>query len=325
MEYRSKGWSAAVLPPAAIAFAAMLWGTDALWRTQLIRALPATAIVFWEHVLLVLATGWLLVRDRRRLAALNGADWLAAVLVGVGASALATVLFTQAFRAGNPTTVVLLQKTQPLIAITLAAALLREPLPARFWPALPVALAGTYLISFGDASPLASIASSRAEPLSAALALGAAALWGAGTVLGRRLLATLPYPTVTALRFATALPALAVLVAIPALGGFAVPGPPELAPLGATVFLPGLLGLLLYYWGLRDTPASVSTLCELCFPITAIIVNAVFLGISVAPNQVAGIALLWGALAFMRHRPVPAAETRPAPLRTPAPAPVVAR
>ncbi len=135
----------------------MLWGTDALWRTSLLTTLTAPAIVFWEHVLLVAATGWLLWRARAVLARLSAPDWFAVALVGVGASAVATVLFTGAFRMASPTTVVLLQKAQPLVAITLAAVLLREPLPPSFWPLLPVALLGTYLISFGDTGPLASL------------------------------------------------------------------------------------------------------------------------------------------------------------------------
>jgi drug/metabolite transporter (DMT)-like permease len=292
------------IPPAAlIVFAAMLWGTDALWRTELLKTLPAPAIVFWEHVILVSATGWLLWRGRRSLARLGPADWLAVAVVGVGASAVATILFTEAFRSASPTTVLLLQKAQPLVAIALAALLLREPLPTHFWPLLPVALLGTYLITFGDTGPLASLASMGDRPLGAALALGAAALWGAGTVFGRMLLQKVTYPVMTSLRFAAALPALAVIVLVT---GWAVPGPGALPPLLAVAFIPGAAGLFLYYRGLHQTPASVATLCELSFPITAIILNAVVLGTPITPNQVAGVMLLWGAIGLMRQAPVPA-------------------
>jgi drug/metabolite transporter, DME family len=300
-----------LLPPTLIVLAAMLWGTDALWRTELLKTLPAPAIVFWEHVILVAATGWLLWRGRHELVTLRRSDWVAVALVGVGASAVATVLFTEAFRLASPTTVVLLQKAQPLVAIILAAVLLREPLPVFFWRLLPVALAGTYLISFGDSGPLASLSSAGVKPLGAILALVAAALWGAGTVLGRRLLARVSYPVMTALRFAAALPALAVITAT---SGWAVPGPGALPPLLALALIAGGVGLLLYYRGLRDTPAAVATLCELSFPITAIILNATVLGTPIAPNQVAGILLLWGSIGLMRHAPVRAGpEATPGP------------
>jgi drug/metabolite transporter (DMT)-like permease len=289
--------------PIMVAVAAMLWGTDGIFRTALIAAMPANAIVLWEHILLTAATGWILWRDRATLSRFDRGDWVAAIVVAVGASALATVLFTGAFAYGNPVTVLLLQKTQPLIAISLAAVMLREPLPGRFWPLLPVALIGTYLITFGDGNPFAAIAAGPGSPVGAAMALGASVFWGAGTVLGRRLLAKIEFPTMTALRFTLALPALIVWAMI---AGYATPGVAQLPPLLGTALLSGLIGLLLYYRGLRDTPAAVATLCELCFPITAVILSVVVLGASVGVMQVVGIALLWGSIAAMRHRPIPA-------------------
>lgn len=308
--------SRSLLPPLAVSLAAMLWGSDGLWRTTLIETMPSGAIVFWEHVILVACTAWLLVRDRRYLATLRVVDWLSVLLISVGASGLATVLFTQAFSHASPTTVVLLQKTQPLFAIGLASVLLPETLPPRFWPLLPVALLGAYLISFGDAGPFFGLGGEGDRASGALMALGAAALWGAGTVFGRRLLAHVPFSTLTALRFAVTLPALGVLAFN---SGWAVPGPAQVPPLLATALLSGLVGLLLYYWGLRVTPAAVATLCELWFPVTAIVVSALFLGAAPTGHQVVGIVLLMAALAFMRHRPVPAetVTTRPA---QPAPA-----
>lgn len=304
-------WSRfALMPPALVALAAMLWGTDGLWRTALLRTMSSPAIVLWEHILLVLVTAWLLWRDRAALAKLRRAEWLAVLIIGVGASGIATILFTQAFRHASPTTVILLQKTQPLVAISLAAVWLREALPARFWPLLPVALVGAYLISFGDAGPLASIATVVDRPLGALMALGAAALWGSGTVLGRRMLGHVPFATLAALRFATALPVLAIIAA---LGGWSVPGPEQVAPLVLLALVAGLLGMLLYYRGLRETPAAVATLCELSFPITAIVVNSIFLQAPLTLNQAIGIVLLWSALALMRHRPAPARTATPVP------------
>src|SRR5438270_13232254 len=63
--------SSALIPPLMIAFAAMLWGTDGIFRTSLIAGMSNSwAIVTWEHVLLVAATGWLIWRDRRSLSKL---------------------------------------------------------------------------------------------------------------------------------------------------------------------------------------------------------------------------------------------------------------
>jgi drug/metabolite transporter (DMT)-like permease len=51
-------------------------------------------------------------------------DVVALLVIGIGASAVATMLFTQAFAYGNPTTPLLLQKLQPIIAILGAYVLL---------------------------------------------------------------------------------------------------------------------------------------------------------------------------------------------------------
>src|SRR5688500_7383648 len=72
------------LGPFLVAFAAMLWGADGLWRTGLVQSgWPSWTIVFWEHVILVAATGWLLWRDRRMLLKLDRGDWIALTIIAV--------------------------------------------------------------------------------------------------------------------------------------------------------------------------------------------------------------------------------------------------
>jgi drug/metabolite transporter (DMT)-like permease len=226
---------------------------------------------------------------------LGAAQWVALLVIGWGGSALATLLFTTAFDVGNPTVVILLQKTQPLFAIALAAILLRERLGWAYWPCFAVAMVGAYLISFGDLEPFKALPS--AEALAAALALGAALLWGSSTVLGRLVLKDLPFHALTGARLLLAVPLLAgIVVAQGAIGGLgsgfaAAPGRVVLLAL-----IPGLLALLLYYRGLTGTRASYATLAELAFPATAVVLNWTFLGVGVSANQVLGFVLLWGAV-----------------------------
>ena len=99
---------------------------DALIRRPLAHSTEPATIVFGEHVVLV---ALLLPVIFAALPALwrTGPRFVAAgVVVGAGSSALATILFTQAFVEGDPVTPVVLQKVQPLIAVSLAAALLGE-------------------------------------------------------------------------------------------------------------------------------------------------------------------------------------------------------
>jgi DME family drug/metabolite transporter len=194
-----------------VAAAAAMWGTDALFRRPLAHSTSAATVVFGEHVLLVLLTLPLIVPALIALARAGARYIVAAVAVGAGASALATILFTQAFVHGDPITPVVLQKVQPLVAIAGARIVLGEEPRRRFaWFLLP-ALAGIWLIAFPH--PL-DIHARGMEPI--AEALGAAVLWGLGTVFGRYLSRRLSFEHIVTLRFSFGFVASAV--ALPILG-----------------------------------------------------------------------------------------------------------
>ncbi len=268
-----------------VAVAASLWGLSSLWRGPLAQEYPALAIVFWEHLVLVALTLPWLVPAARRVLAASARTKVSVLVIGAGSSALATTLFTAAFRLGDPITPQVLQKLQPLIAIALAAVVLGERLrPAYAAFAVP-ALVGAWLLAFPD--PLGvSVSSAQA----ALLAVGAAALWAAGTVLGRLASAELRFSDLTALRFAVGLVTLAVIAGVTstplALGSDAVVNVLLLA------LLPGLLALVLYYRALGRTPASRATLAELAFPLSAALVGVVALGARPEGSQWLGFVIV---------------------------------
>lgn len=288
-----------------VALAAMLWGTDSLFRIPLLQhlakspLLQSTQLVFMEHLILTVAVIPILWVNRREIARLKRSEWAAIAAIGVGASALATVLFTMSFGYGHFIETLLLQKTQPIIAILLASLWLRERLAPAAYVLIPVAIVGAYLIAIPDPwHPQNAWADFHVA--AALLALGASALWGAATVFGRYALADVSFTTVTALRFTTGFPAL--LVCLFLIGGGAVGFENYRAsdiPLYLGVaLLPGLLAMLLYYRGLASTPASMATLAELAFPITGVLVNLYLVTPrqSITVDQVVGIVVLWGAL-----------------------------
>ena len=290
-----------------VALGAMLWGTDALFRAPLLRHLSSdrliqsTQLVLMEHVILTACSIPLLWLARHQIRRLTRKQWAAIIAIGVGASALATLLFTLSFGYGHFIETLLLQKTQPLIAIILASIWLRERLSPVAWSLVPVAILGAYLIAIPD--PLhPQNAWSDFHVAAAVFALGAATLWGAATVFGRYALADVSFTALTGLRFTTALPALVVLLLV--LGGttafttYRV----EDAPLYlGLALLPGLLGMLLYYRGLASTPAAMATIAELAFPITGVLVNLFLVTPrqSITTYQVVGIVILWGGIAAL--------------------------
>lgn len=278
-----------------VAFAAALWGTDAVFRRALALELPAASIVFAEHLILVLLCAPLWARAARAVRLFGRRDWASVILIGVGASAVATALFTAAFRYGDPTTPLLLQKVQPIVAVLGARLLLGERLLPRYALYFLLAVCGAYFITFPSPTQ---VSVARLAP--ALLAVGAASLWGMGTVLGRGMTARVDVPTLTALRFMFGLPASALMVVVmDGPGGFRVYRPGDALPLLLLALVPGLLSLALYYRGLSRTPAAAATLAELAFPLSAILINYLAFRQTLTTTQWVGVAVLSGTITTM--------------------------
>ena len=179
--------------PWLVFLAAMLWATDAPFRVHLTKELSSSFIVLAEHFVDVLFVLPILWWKRHELKQLGAKEWVAVLVIAIGSSALASVAFTKAFSYVNPSVAILLQKLQPLIAIGLAASLLREELRSKFWVWTIVALGGAYLISFPKLVPqLFAGEVFNPNTIGVGLALVAAVLWGAGTVLGKIVLTNFP-------------------------------------------------------------------------------------------------------------------------------------
>ena len=284
-----------------IACGAALWGLDALFILALQHWFTSIEIVCFEHVLLALYAIPVLVRRRREWLGLRFTDWLAVLFVAWGGSAVASILFNVGLaigiRSDAVNEVLLLQKLQPVFALMLAAIVLGERVRRAYWPWFAVALAGAYVLTFGFTWPSFSRDASAWAGL---CALGAAFLWGGSTVMGKRVMRKVSFPTMTALRFGSALP---LLVALTLLGhpnwSRVADGFQHWAVIGNLMYqtvVPSLLSLLVYYRGLGGVKASYATLAELTFPATGLAVNALFLHQTVHAAQWMGFALVWIAV-----------------------------
>ena len=289
-----------------VTIAAAMWGTDAYFRKPLAQSTSAATIVFGEHVVLVLLTLPFLVPSLRALWAAGPLYVGAGIAVGAGASALATILFTQAFVGGDPITPVVLQKVQPLIAISAAYVLLGEqPRRGFAWFLIP-ALLGVWLIAFPHPFDI------RAHGLSSVgLALGAAVLWGLGTVFGRFLARRLPFQQIVTVRFFFGL--LASAIALPILGDPAYAGRHDTLWIAYLAIVTGLLSLSLYYYGLRRTPASLASLGELAYPATAAIVGIYVFDAHLAWSQWLGVVIIVAVVSLLPMRRRRLVRVPPAP------------
>ncbi|WP_431785498.1 DMT family transporter [Paenibacillus lactis] len=282
-----------------VVLGAALWGVDPLFRVILLKNLTSAQIVLLEHIIISLIAIPVLWRNRVELRGIGWRHVGALLFISWGGSALATILFTMGLSNGNLNAVLLLQKLQPLFAIMLASLLLKEKLPRHFGILLIIALAGTYLLTFGMTLPIGHW--NDFVQIGSLLSLGAAALWGGSTVMGRLMVGKLKYETVTSLRFVLALPLLAFMTwnegaawNMPAFGTGAFAAV-SLNLIGQAL-LPGLLSLLVYYKGLTTTKASVATLAELSFPMVGVLINWIVFQEVVTSAQLLGFLLIWVVL-----------------------------
>ena len=292
-----------------VAVAATLWASDAYFRNQLVQHLSATQIVVAEDGLVTLFLLPVLIRSRGELKKLGRRGWLAVAIIAAGAQALATILFTASFSIAAQhqlfAETFVLQQTQPLIAIALAWIVLGERRRPWFWPAAVVGIAAVYMVLFASdpLSPVSALKNGRLEV--GLLALGAAALWASGTVLGRFALGSISFWSMTSLRFTLALPVLVVIVLVQSgLGGFGHYRVSDFLPnLLAIAIVPGLLALLLYYRALSKTPASLATIAEMAYPVAAtLIASAPYpwgFHQPLYPAQLLGTAVLLGVIVFL--------------------------
>ncbi len=296
-----------MLGPVFVAAAAILWATDALVRYPLVQAgIDPIFVVFFDHLLgVLLLTPFVIYRYGRALVKISAPQWTGLILIGGGASALATVLFTTSFRYVNPSVSILLQKLQPIFVVWLAMVFLRERPQKSFWIWSPVALLAGLTISFPtfDFEFLSAVS---VESQGSFYALGAAALWGLATVVGKGVVSKLHPMIVTYWRFVFGWLTLGLMLAVAgsfhgneggALTLLAQFRNPEILPsLLYLALVPGMLALILYYQGMVRTTASTTTFMELLFPVAAVAINTVFLGTELSAIQAAAALVLLFAI-----------------------------
>ena len=260
--------------PFLIMIAASVWAADSLIRAKLTNAIPSTAIVFYEHLFAFAILSPLFIKSFKKFKQLTRKDWALLLLLTIVSSVLGTVLFTESFARSAITfdfaTPVLLLKLQPAFVVTLSVIFLREKVNIKFIGLALLATIGSYMISFGTEKIPIEL---EGKQLIFILAIGAAFCWGAGTILSKTVLKKLTYFEATVLRF---------MLAIPVSFLFMIAMKDTYSPLDLDInqvlrFLfiaisTGAVSILIYYKGLQKTPARISTIAELAFPVVSILI-----------------------------------------------------
>ena len=260
-------------PHLAVIFAALLWSVDALLR-QSLYALPALLIVAIEHGVGTLIFIPFLKKYWNDIKGLLQSGWISILWISLFGGMGGTYFYTKALSyVGyiDLSIVVLLQKLQPVFAMSLAAIILKEKLSKKYILLAFLAIIGGYLVTFGKNS----VPNWDDNTIIAALlALLAAFRWGSSTAIAKKALVSLHYSAVTGLRLAvTTLISLVIIIIF----NFEILNVDislnQWSMIIIIVLSSGTFALFIYYYGLNKLPASHTTLFELFWPLSAVIID----------------------------------------------------
>ena len=289
---------ASTIGAALICLSAALWGLDGVVLTPRLSNLQVPFVVFLLHAIPFALMQPFLWRSYRRLRTMPARGWLALALVAFTGGMLWTLAIVKALFLVNfnqLSVVVLLQKLQPIFALALAAILLGERVSARFLAAAVVALGGAYLLTFGLSAP--NTAADGISLKAALLAIVAAAAFGAATVLGKMLLGSLDFKDATFARYGMTSAMTLVYLGIRGIGlPFATVTEANWVMILIISLTTGSGAIFLYYFGLTRVRASVATICELCLPLSAVLLDYFVNDSVLGAWQWVGAALLVGAI-----------------------------
>ncbi len=289
-----------IIGAVAVAVAALLWSVDGVFIRPQFYHLPAGIVVFFEHALGFLVLIPFLVRGRKEIQQLSLAGVGSLLWVSLWGGLLGTLFITKAFFAAyDPeigttlATVVILQKLQPVFALFLARLVLKEKLNKDFYVWAIVAIIAAYFLTFSQHG--LHLKDIRLIDPAALYALLAAFAFGSSTVFGKRITNEVRFETATALRFGvTTIMALIFILAAKQLTSISEMEPLHWKLLILIVFSSGALSMFIYYFGLKRIPASVATIFELVWPLSAVALDFI-----INKNTLNGIQYLSSAVLLL--------------------------
>ena len=286
-------------PYIAIIFAALLWSTDALLRQSLYTISPLLIITL-EHGIGALIFLPLIKKFWFEIKKLSQSDWASMLWISLLGGICGTYFYTKALSyVGyiDLSVVVLLQKFQPVFAMSLAAIILKEKLSRQYMMLATMAIIGGYFITFGG-KPLPNWNDN--SLIAALFALLAAFCWGSSTAIGKKALVNLHYSAVTGLRLAitTVISFLIILIFnLEVLSTHISIN--QWKAIIVIVLSTGTVALFIYYYGLNKLPASHTTLFELFWPLSAVIIDWIKNGEPLSMTQFLGAGMLLSSVTFL--------------------------
>lgn len=288
----------------------LMWSIDTLIRYPLLAQVQASQIVLIEHLILSLIFVPFLTYKTRLNSSLiakfnKRSALLSFFVIGALGSALCTIAFTKAFTLINPSLVILLQKLQPIFVVLFSALYLKEKISKSFWIYGSLGFIGAFIISAPDIfAGLSSTELFNQNALGYFLALISVLGWSLSTVFGKKLQNL--YFTETEIltgRFFMGFLALVIyfLFNQNLLTSISEISPSNYLKILVMVLLSGLIGMSLYYRGLKRVKAHYASIAELFFPLSAVTINWIFLHQPLKPLQLMGALILIVSAIRLNH------------------------
>ncbi|GBD90148.1 EamA-like transporter family protein [bacterium BMS3Abin04] len=261
--------------PLFIITAAILWGIDGIVLRPGLYTLPVALVVFIESTIVTVYLSPLLFKNIKIIKSLHRNDWLAFIGVAIFGGAIGIMSITKALfyvNYVNLSIVILIQKLQPVFALSLAAIVLKERLPSKFFVWASLAILGAYIMTFGIHLP--KFDTGDKTLIAVMYALFAAFSFGVSTVLSKRALRNVSFELGTYLRYIfSSIIMLILVLSFSQFGSVPYISGKQWLIFLLIAFSTGGPAIFLYYYGLKNVTASTSTILELAFPLTAIILE----------------------------------------------------
>jgi drug/metabolite transporter (DMT)-like permease len=288
--------------PLLIVIAAVLWSVDGITRRAL-GGIPPITIVFFEHLvglIIILPFVWKGIFKKP----IARRDFWTMAFVALFSSVLGTLWFTTALLRTSFisfSVVFLLQKLQPIFAISTAAIFLKERPSRDYWIWAVVSVVAAYFVTFPGG--VVNMSTGADTVIAALFAVGAAFAWGSSTAFSKMVLTNRPANESTGLRFLMA----TIMAGVLALAMGA--GPTMVALTGKQILFfviialtSGMVGLYIYYKGLRTTSVHISTILELVYPLIAVIIGIFLYNDKLVTSQwIAAAVLVFGTYMIARQ------------------------
>jgi drug/metabolite transporter (DMT)-like permease len=282
------------LAPFFVILAASLWAVDGIVLRPTLFNLPVSLVVFVESIIVAVLLTPFMVKYFFKFKELAYKDWLAFFGVALFGGAIGTMAITKALfyvNYVNLSIVILIQKLQPVFALSLAAILLKERVSKKFFFWSGLAIVGAYFMTFGTEIP--NFKTGDKTTLAALFALVAAVSFASSTVFSKRALRNVGFELGTYLRFTFATIILLVIVLVSGTAQNVTDiSSNQILIFFLIAFTTGGTAIFLYYYGLKKISASVAAICELAFPFTAVILEYFLRGNILGPVQWIGAIVL---------------------------------